>query len=423
MGESSLFMAGKLSKPETLETSTDNTSVPKVQIKKDKSEAEKPWVGTVALHNLNKRNEQRNKAAQTELLVPEVPEVPIVQSVPEVSMKAEVFPIAPNKDFHKVSNSINRMALEGGMFTRPSCKHVYDALYLLTRGAVQPSRTVQIGRKLLQKKAGIGSDKTLDAAIASLQQEKLLRVHVAFGNQKGNVYEVFLPEEISVERSNPEISLSLSTNGTVGTNSTNSTVGYFPPNVPLVESTKGTDSQTIENKDTYSSAKTSLKTIEKSDDEAFAAMLKIFKEMSEKISGKGSNESQKENWQQLAELLKMELEIAAARTKSVSNVPAFLTEHLRRRLLGKSASTKAAEVNSKTSKSLKVGKSSGTETVEEYQAEPLTEEGREAVLKTMQEYIGKGQAEFVMSQQDSYITDDWEWLTEKLKQGDSNKQL
>ncbi len=28
----------------------------------------------------------------------------------------------------------------------------------------------------------------------------------------------------------------------------------------------------------------------------------------------------------------MELEIAAARTDSISNVPAFLTEHLRRRL-------------------------------------------------------------------------------------------
>jgi ERCC4-type nuclease len=169
--------------------------------------------------------------------------------------------------------------------------------------------------------------------------------------------------------------------------------------------------QPIENKDSYSSANTSFKDIEKNDDEAFAPMLIIFKEMSEKISGKSSNENQKENWQQLAELLKMELEIAAARTKSVSNVPAFLTEHLRRRLLGKSNVSK-----SKASNSLQVGKSSGTETAEDYQAEPLPKEGREAVLKTMQEYIGKGQAEFVMSQQDSYTVEDWNWLMNEIKQ-------
>jgi hypothetical protein len=417
MGESSLFMAGKLRKPETLKTSADNTSVPKVKSKKDKPEAEKPWVGTVALRDLNKRNEERNRAAQTEVLVPEVLKVPIVRSVPEVPRQTEVFPIAPIKDFHRVSNSINRMALEGGMFTRPSCKHVYDALYLLTRGAIQPSRTIQIGRKLLQKKAGIGSDKTLDAAIASLQQVKLLRVHVAFGNQKGNVYEVFLPEEISVRKSKPEISLTSDTNGTLGTIGTNSTVGYFPPNVPLVESTEGTDSQTVKNKDTYSPPKTSFKDIKNNDDDAFAPMLKILIDGCEKVAGKNPSKSQEGNWKELAELLVMELEIAAARTKSVSNVPAFLTEHLRRRLIGKSA---AIEGKAKTSKPAKAGKQE--ETVEEYEAEPLTEQGREAVLKTMQEYIGKGQKEFVMSQQDSYTQEDWDWLTQELKQENSSKR-
>jgi hypothetical protein len=106
-----------------------------------------------------------------------------------------ILSIAPNKNFHRVSNSINQIALEGGMFTRPSCKHVYDALYLLTRGAIQPSRSVQIGRKLLQKKAGIGSDKTLDAAVSSLQAVGLLKVYSALGNQKGNIYEFFCPKK------------------------------------------------------------------------------------------------------------------------------------------------------------------------------------------------------------------------------------
>jgi hypothetical protein len=107
----------------------------------------------------------------------------------------------------------------------------------------------------------------------------------------------------------------------------------------------------------------------------------------------------------------MELEIAAARTKSISNVPAFLTEHLRRRLLGYSA--KSAEEKSKNSKSTKVGKSE--KLLEEYQAEPLSKEGREAVLKTMQEYFGKGHQEFVMSQQETFTKDDWNWLMQQLE--------
>jgi hypothetical protein len=148
-------------------------------------------------------------------------------------------------------------------------------------------------------------------------------------------------------------------------------------------------------------------------------MLIIFKEMCKKISGKSSNENQKENWQQLAELLKMELEIAAARTKSVSNVPAFLTEHLRRRLLGK-----AAMLKSKASNSLQVGKANDPKAkdTEEYQAEPLSKEGRETVLKTMREYLDKGQNEFIMSFQDTYTQEDWDWLTQELKQENSSKR-
>jgi hypothetical protein len=42
--------------------------------------------------------------------------------------------------------------------------------------------------------------------------------------------------------------------------------------------------------------------------------------------------SDSDRWAELAELLITELKIAAGRTGAVSNVPAFLTEHLRRRL-------------------------------------------------------------------------------------------
>jgi hypothetical protein len=415
MGESSLFMAGKLQRPETIKTSADNTSVPKVKSKKDKPEAEKPWVGTVALRDLNKRNEERNKAAQTEVLLPEVPLVPIVHSVPEVPRQIEVFPIAPIKDFHRVSNSINRMALEGGMFTRPSCKHVYDALYLLTRGAVQPSRTVQIGRKLLQKKAGIGSDKTLDAAIASLQQVKLLRVHVTFGNQKGNVYEVFLPEEISVGKSKLEISLTSDTNGTLGTIGTNSTVGYFSPNVPLVESTQGTDSQTVENKDTYSSANTSFKDNTKNDDDArvsetFLVMSKRLDDAVKKITGKGVSKIEAEKWGTLADLLILELEVAASRADGVSSVPAFLTEVLRRQFFASRQQQSSAVKHSKV-KTDTVGKPDPGQ----YEIKPLDTKGREAALEQLSEFAAD---EFLHDFKKWYTSEDWTWLMNKLEISD-----
>ena len=54
--------------------------------------------------------------------------------------------------------------------------------------------------------------------------------------------------------------------------------------------------------------------------------------MTREVTGREPSASDAERWGELAELLTTELKIAAARTDSVSNVPAFLTEHLRRRL-------------------------------------------------------------------------------------------
>jgi hypothetical protein len=53
--------------------------------------------------------------------------------------------------------------------------------------------------------------------------------------------------------------------------------------------------------------------------------------VSREVTGKGLTTEDAGRWDELAELLVTELKIAAGRT-TVSNVPAFLTEHLRRRL-------------------------------------------------------------------------------------------
>ena len=61
-------------------------------------------------------------------------------------------------------------------------------------------------------------------------------------------------------------------------------------------------------------------------------MLSRLREGVEEVTGRESSSAEAERWAELAELLMTELKIAAGRTGSVSSVPAFLTEHLRRRL-------------------------------------------------------------------------------------------
>jgi hypothetical protein len=146
-------------------------------------------------------------------------------------------------------------------------------------------------------------------------------------------------------------------------------------------------------------------------------MEKVINEVSKKLIGKELKFGDNEKLKELAELLVMELEIAAARTDSISNVPAFLTEHLRRRLLGKpntQISNKAARPKSDGKSPVGKTVNSIQTAVENYQAEPLTAKARETVLKTMREYVGKGQGEFVMSLQDTYTAEDWKWLSENL---------
>jgi hypothetical protein len=95
----------------------------------------------------------------------------------------------------------------------------------------------------------------------------------------------------------------------------------------------GGESQFFTNTTTYAIDKTSFKTnTERSDDDAtLAAMNQTLKNATKEITGKELSSSDGDRWNELAEVLVAELKIAAART-IVSSVPAFLAEHLRRRL-------------------------------------------------------------------------------------------
>lgn len=318
------------------------------------------------------------------------------------------FPIAPEKDFQKVANSVIREVGQG--IFKGKSKQMYDYLYSLTRGAINPKRTVRISKPKLMRGTGIGSPQTFYRNISHLESLGLIRRKEIVGEAGGNEYEVFLPEEV-----NPR-----SVHSVQSVQSDRSAYKQVVPVLPETELTdftlKPTKSELLD------MPKTSFKDNTKNDDEAFAEMLQVLIEMTEKATGKTPTKNQRENWKQLAELMAMEMEIAAARTKLISNVPAFLTEHLRRRLIGKANTPKSTAGKSKVNTTMQVGKTGAGEAVEEYQAEPLSEDGRQTVLKSLQSYIDKEQKEFVLSFQDSYTEEDWQWLMQNLQFKESEKE-
>lgn len=247
-------------------------------------------------------NQQENK------ITPSRPSTPSRGSTRESS-------VAPMRDFAKVANSIVRDVVPTGLFTGKS-KQLYDYLYSLTRGAIQPSRSVSLTKVRLMVGAGIGSEVTLRANLAKLKTLGLIDEDVIPGTHGGNQYTIYLPEEAQGRGSTPSRASSTSQN--------------LDP-VPPLDPTPSRASLIVDSVASSGDSKTLIKTKEEnSDDDAgarrlVAKLIEAERELTGKVSTGG------ERWEELAELLIAELRIAAART-TVSNVPAFLTEHLRRRL-------------------------------------------------------------------------------------------
>ena len=306
---------------------------------------------------------------------------------------------SPTRDFTKVSNSITKRAIPEKYF-RGLSKHTYDVLYQKTRGAIVPTRKIQLTKDELVALTGLSKD-AVKLHIRYLKDVGLLESRPAIGSHAGWEYEVFVPEEIE------------SFDG-VGVSKSKQEQSKASENL-LLHSGEDlltlTPTNLIDNTRLTSSVNTLLKTNTKSDDEAFAALNEIFAKACEKISGKLPNKNQQGKWKELAELLVMELEVASARTTSVSDVPAFLTEHLRRRLMP----VKREASKLKPTRSPKTGAQQSSESIEAYQAEPLTREGRESTLKTFTGYIEKGQKDFLMSLEDTYTKEDWEWIMNQIK--------
>jgi hypothetical protein len=245
--------------------------------------------------------------------------------------------VAPERDFVRVPNSVVRDALPAGLFKGES-KKTYDALYQRTRGAVMPRRTVRATLAEVMVWANV-SHNTLKAHLKHLAAMGLLKVHYVRGDNTGAEYEVFTPEEALSTTHHPPPTYQPPTTQNMGP----------PTSQNLV---LGGGGQVVAGSVVSGDYKTSFKTnTERDDDEALADFVSAIKKATKEVTGRELSPAEAGRWAELAEVLVTELKIAAGRT-TVSSVPAFLTEHLRRRLWKKEKRQIEAEAAGENSASV-----------------------------------------------------------------------
>ncbi len=233
-------------------------------------------------------------------------------------------PVSPERDFQKVPNSVTR-EMAARLF-RGKSKQLYDYLWSQSRGAIVPARTVRRSRPQLLRGAGFGSMGTVERCIDFLIDVGLLKMRTIIGESEGNEYEIFTPEEAAPAL----LGLSSSTGNTHSAGNTGSTLFQVIPVLPEIGNTGSTSSSIPSS--VSEESKTSFKTSkEKNDDEAFAGLLRRLRQASREVTGRDTSLAEAERWNDVAEILVTELQLAASRT-TVSSAPAFLAEHLRRRL-------------------------------------------------------------------------------------------
>jgi hypothetical protein len=228
----------------------------------------------------------------------------------------------------------------------------------------------------------------------------LIKRNEIVGQLSGNEYEVFLPEEINLQPVQP----------------VQSAQSVQKPVVPVLPETELTvpTSNPIST-DVLATSKTSFKDIEKNDDDArvsetFLVMSKRLDAAVKKITGRGVSKTEAEKWGTLADLLILELEVAASRADGVSSVPAFLTEVLRRQFFASRQQQSSAAKHSKV-KPDTVGKPESGQ----YEIKPLDTKGREAALEQLSEFAAD---EFLQDFRKWYTSEDWTWMMNKLEISD-----
>ena len=377
-----------------------------------KDESQKPKIQINRRENTGKKKPDlfakfRNNEHPLDKIIPELPEhadtleaepTPPTQATPPTSDTQPtppiLKPVSPKKDYGKVANSIVRDAMAQGIFIGKS-KQIYDFLYLQTRAAVQPKRSIRMTKGNLMRGSAIGSERTLLKNLNHLKFLGLVKITEFDGQHGGNEYEIFLPEETQAtpptpptarQSPNPPQKVGTVPPAESGVSGVGQTSMFAGENIPL---------------------RHSFKDIEGSDDERFRVFRKLESAAREK-TGRDLTEKDYSALLDVFDLLIAETEIAAARTNSISAYIPFMAENLRRRLHAKPKFEKKGTEAKKDT----VGKTSISA------PEPLDEESKVTLLKTYREGFTNYGMEWVDQNERFFTPEDWEWLKSNLEAED-----
>ncbi len=201
-------------------------------------------------------------------------------------------PVIPQERYYKKANEV---ADHIDRTLTPAESKVFEQLIRLSIGFNKEVCRVRVS--VLMERTGYNSDKTVRAALRGLEFKGRIERLSTRNSPLGDEYKI------------------LAYSGKTG--------------VPEYRSTAAENTAVLGSKVTGQ-----LNTVIKDqniDDEAFAELAEAFRQTTTELTGKPPTAAESAKWKELAEVLIAELRIAAGRT-TVSSVPSFLAEHLRRRL-------------------------------------------------------------------------------------------
>ena len=198
----------------------------------------------------------------------------------------------PTREFYRKSNqTADRIDRQ----LTPAESKILDHLLRLSVGFNKDRCQVRVS--VLMDRTGYRSDKTVRAALNGLEMKGVITRLSHSNSPAGDEY-VIQP--------------------------------YSGTGVPEYRSTAAENTGVLESKIT-GELNTNIKDKNYDDDAALAGLITELKSANIELTGKEISIAENDRWRELAQVITAELKIAAART-TISSVPAFLAEHLRRRL-------------------------------------------------------------------------------------------
>lgn len=285
----------------------------------------------------------------------------IPEGIPATNIEEQVKDASPATKKHRRAVKPQEEAVEepaAEVFVSVDATHtasekiVYSHMYRETVSKGRPEG--HFGPALLMKLSGIRSRNTVHKALYGLIEKlSVEKVGESLGNPFGPRYRVYGPQEIVRRRKAAGMVIDHQTKriterGTIPAGIPAGIPASIPDGIPsgypknwdrgipkigivgipnfgiLLNKENNTD-------ENYPAEGSSSNRLGGNDDEAFAGFVELMCKTSEEVTGRGPASAERDRWLELAEVLSTELKIAAGRT-SVSSVPAFLAEHLRRRL-------------------------------------------------------------------------------------------